>query len=102
MVLACWSCHNKIHHFGWRIHGPPGNRTLHPPEAVTYGPAHAPERPRLFRSGTPDSPDPPDQPRLLEPVAAQSSNKLAPRRSKATCAPDHTKANGSRQSEARC
>ncbi len=43
MVLACWRCHNKIHHFGWQIHGPPGNRTLHPPETATYGPAHAPE-----------------------------------------------------------
>ena len=73
MVLACWSCHNKIHHFGWQIHGPPGRRTLHPPDAENYGPAHAPERPLLFRSGTPDSPDspdPPDQPRLLEPVTA--------------------------------
>ena len=30
--LACWRCHNKIHHFGWQIHGPPGRRTLHPPD----------------------------------------------------------------------
>ena len=44
MVLACWRCHNKIHYFGWQIHGPPGNRTLHPPETATYGPAHAPEQ----------------------------------------------------------
>ncbi|MYH42208.1 MAG: DUF222 domain-containing protein [Acidimicrobiaceae bacterium] len=44
MVLACWRCHNKIHHFGWQIHGPPGNRTLHPPDTATYGPAHAPEQ----------------------------------------------------------
>ena len=93
MVLACWSCHNKIHHFGWQIHGPPGNRTLHPPDAETHGPAHAPDTPRMFKAGTahtperrsflrpgkpttldapttPDSPDPPDQPRLLEPVTA--------------------------------
>ena len=68
MVLACWSCHNKIHHFGWQIHGPPGRHTLHPPDAATYGPAHAPERPCLFRLATPDSPDLPDQPRLLEPA----------------------------------
>ena len=67
MVPACWMCHNKIHHFGWQIHGPPGRRTLHPPDAATYGPAHAPERQRFFRSGIPDSPD---QPRLLEPVTA--------------------------------
>ena len=64
MVPACWRCHNKIHHFGWQIHGPPGRRTLHPPDAATYGPAHAPERLSLFRSGTPD------QPQLLEPVTA--------------------------------
>ena len=44
MVLACWRCHNKIHHLGWQIHGPPGNRTLHPPETATHGPAHAPEQ----------------------------------------------------------
>ena len=34
-VPACWYCHNKIHYFGWQIHGPPGRRTLHPPDAVT-------------------------------------------------------------------
>ena len=43
LVPACWHCHNKIHHFGWRIHGPPGKRTLHPPDSATNGPAHAPE-----------------------------------------------------------
>ena len=93
MVLACWSCHNKIHHFGWQIHGPPGRRTLHPPDAESYGPAHAPDTPRMFGAGTartperpgflrsakpteldapatPDTPDPPDQPQLLELVTA--------------------------------
>ena len=45
LVPACWSCHNKIHHFGWRIHGPPGKRTMHPPDSVVYGPAHAPDPP---------------------------------------------------------
>ena len=45
MVPACWSCHHKIHHFGWQIHGPPGKRTLHPPGAVRHGPAHAPDQP---------------------------------------------------------
>ena len=98
MVLACWRCHHKIHYFGWQIHGPPGQWTLHPPDAVTYGPAHAPERPSLFRSGTSATPD---QPQLLEPVAAQSPNRLALRGQEATCAPDHRQANGSRQSGAR-
>jgi hypothetical protein len=44
MVLACWSCHHKIHHLGWQVCGLPGRRTLHPPGAPTHGPAHAPER----------------------------------------------------------
>ena len=43
MVPACWGCHNKIHYFGWRIHGPPDKRTLHPPDPVTYGPARGPD-----------------------------------------------------------
>ena len=51
MVPACWGCHNKIHYFGWQIHGPPGKRTLHPPDSVTYGSAHAPEQPLLHVPG---------------------------------------------------
>lgn len=98
MVLACWRCHHKIHYFGWQVHGPPGSRTLHPPDTVSYGPAHAPERPSLFCSGTSGAPD---QPRLLEPVAAQSPDMLARRRPEATRAQGHPQANGSRQSGAR-
>ena len=45
LVLACWRCHHKIHHLGWQIHGPPGHRTLHPPDTLNYGPAHAPDQP---------------------------------------------------------
>ena len=45
LVLACWRHHAAVHHFDWRIHGPPGNRTLHPPDTVNYGPAHAPSEP---------------------------------------------------------
>ena len=57
LVPACWSCHNKIHHFGWRIHGPPGKRTMHPPDPVVYGPAHAPDPPGSDRgSGGPSPP----------------------------------------------
>ena len=47
LVLACWSCHNKIHHFGWQIHGPPGNRTLHPLDPLHHAPEHPPP---LFNS----------------------------------------------------
>ena len=72
LVLACWRCHHKIHYLGWQIHGPPGRRTLHPPDTVHYGPAHAPERRSLFRSAASAVPD---QPQLLEPVAAQSPNR---------------------------
>ena len=98
MVLACWSCHHKIHYFGWQIHGPPGRRTLHPPEAETHGPAHAPEPTSLFCS---EAHAAPDQARLLEPVAAQSPNTLVLRIPKATRTPDHSPANRSRQRGAR-
>ena len=57
LVPACWSCHNKIHHFGWQTRGPPGRRILHPPEPVTYGPAHAPDPPGSALS--PGEPSPP-------------------------------------------
>ena len=56
MVLACWGCHNKIHHFNWKIHGPPGRRTLHPPEAMHHGPAHAPDPPQMFEPAAEDVP----------------------------------------------
>ena len=59
IVLACWGCHNKIHYFNWQIHGPPGKRTLHPPDSVTYGPAHAPEQRLLHVPGIEHAPDPP-------------------------------------------
>ena len=45
LVLACWQHHTAIHHFGWQIHGPPGNRTLHPPNHIHHGPAHTPDQP---------------------------------------------------------
>ena len=98
MVLACWRCHHKIHYFGWQIHGPPGRRTLHPPDTVTHGPAHAPERPSLFCS---QATGPPDQARPLEPVTAQSQNMLVPGMPQATPAPDHPQANRHRQRGAR-
>ena len=57
LVPACWGCHNKIHYFGWQIHGPPGQRTLHPPNGVNYGPAHAPEQPIPFERDPESAPD---------------------------------------------
>ena len=57
LVPACWGCHNKIHYFGWQIHGPPGKRTLHPPDGVNYGPAHAPEQPIPFERDPESAPD---------------------------------------------
>ena len=56
MVPACWGCHNKIHYFGWQIHGPPGKRTLHPPNGVNYGPAHAPDSALEFGPGAEHAP----------------------------------------------
>ena len=98
MVLACWRCHNKIHHFGWQIHGPLGNRTLHPPDTVHYGPAHAPEGPSLFHPGTPAAPA---QPQMHEPAAAHSPNSLARSMPAAARAPAHQQVNGSRRGGAR-
>ena len=51
MVPACWGCHNKIHYFNWQIHGPPGKRTLHPPDSVNYGPAQGPDPALEFGPG---------------------------------------------------
>ena len=59
MVPACWGCHNKIHYFGWQIQGPPGKRTLHTPNGVNYGPAHAPEQPLLHVPGPAHAPEQP-------------------------------------------
>lgn len=46
LMLACWGCHQKIHHDGWRV--VPDGRGLHtiaPPERIRHGPAHAPDPP---------------------------------------------------------
>ena len=59
LVLACWQHHTAVHHFGWRIHGPPGNRTLHPPDHIHYGPAHAPDEPMLHTPHPQSQPVPP-------------------------------------------
>ena len=45
MVLICWDCHQRIHHYQWQIRTRRGRHTLHPPERTRYGPAHAPEQP---------------------------------------------------------
>ena len=56
MVPACWGCHNKIHYFGWQVHGPPGKRTLHPPDTVNYGPAQGPDPALEFSPGAEHAP----------------------------------------------
>ena len=59
LVPACWSCHHRIHHDNWQIHKhPDGWHTLHPPDPVSYGPAHAPETAALFKPGPRQEPDP--------------------------------------------
>ena len=62
LVPACWICHHRIHHDGWQIHKrPDGNHTLHPPDRIHYGPAHAPEHPPplLMPDSAQDPPPPP-------------------------------------------
>ena len=73
MVPACWGCHNKIHYFNWQIHGPPGKRTLHPPDSVNYGPAQGPDPALEFGPGADYAPR--RTARLSErPSRAQDSN----------------------------
>ena len=64
LVPACWSCHHRIHHDGWRIlKSPDGNHTLHPPDRIHHGPARAPHHPPLlFKPDTQHGPDPPTPP----------------------------------------
>ena len=68
LVPACWSCHHRIHHDNWQIRkSPDGNHTLHPPDPVNYGPAHAPEQPPMFR---PQSQHDSDHPASTMPIGA--------------------------------
>jgi len=46
MMLACWACHRKIHHHGWReVPDGRGLYTIAPPERIRHGPAHAADLP---------------------------------------------------------
>ena len=48
LMLACWACHHKIHHHGWReVPDGRGLYTIAPPERIRYGPAHAPDPPPI-------------------------------------------------------
>ena len=98
MVPACWGCHNKVHYFRWQIHGPPRKRTLHPPDPMNYGPAHAPDHPPpLLNPDGLHAPDPPQengsqpgearptqnggQPKRPGPAAARAALRDAPAQS---------------------
>ena len=63
LVPSCWDCHDRIHYDDWWIlKSPDGWHTLHPPERVHHGPAHAPDHPthtRLFEPDAQTAPDPP-------------------------------------------
>ena len=76
LVPACWSCHHRIHHDNWQIHKhPDGWHTLHPPDRVSYGPAHAPDHPPpLFRPNRQNQDPPPGDgvAALDEPEGTQS------------------------------
>ena len=95
MVPVCWDCHNKIHIHGWQIRTIDGKHTLHPPQRIHHGPAHAPEEPPQFKTGpetapklssqaaqrqTPTQRDPPDNtgpPMRTGPAAARAALKSA-------------------------
>ena len=58
LVPACWTCHHRIHHDGWQIRKrPDGQHTLHPPDRVNDGPAHAPDQPEGFEFRAEPTPD---------------------------------------------
>ena len=65
MVPVCWDCHQKIHHHQWRIRTTNGTHTLHPPDTVTYGPAHArdPASASLWTAEDPQPATSPSRPR---------------------------------------
>ena len=80
MVPVCWDCHQRIHHHQWQIHTRRGEHSLHPPDRIHFGPAHAPEQPVLQVSGTPpgfDTPAPLSRPTRSEPGTASPSSRTA-------------------------
>ena len=80
LVPACWTCHHRIHHHGWRIHKrPDGNHTLHPPDPVHHGPARAPEEAALFKPGPRPEPDP-NQTRAGPSTAGRASDRAPDQR----------------------
>ena len=80
MMLACWACHQKIHHHGWReVPDGRGLYTIEPPERIRHGPAHAPDPPSgQGPSGSgPSAHGPPDR---CQTEPARSSSTSADRR----------------------
>ena len=45
LMLLCWSCHDKVHHHGWRVVPNGELHTIKPPDTVSHGPARAPDPP---------------------------------------------------------
>ena len=64
LVPGCWDCHHRIHYDHWWIlKSPDGWHTLHPPQRVHHGPAHAPDHPTpapLFEPSAQTAPKPPE------------------------------------------
>ena len=77
LVPACWTCHHRIHHDGWRIHKrPDGNHTLHPPDRIHHGPALAPDQPLLYGPGIERGRDPSTLPRGPDPSHVGSDSPV--------------------------
>ena len=80
LVPACWICHHRIHHDGWRIHkSPDGNHTLHPPDHIHYGPAQAPDPPVLFGPSDHNSLEASAPPVGPQPAAHVAADHAGPR-----------------------
>ena len=80
MMLACWACHQKIHHHGWReVPDGRGLYTIAPPERIRHGPAHAPDPP------PPQGPSPPQA--AIQPGADSASTATPDRAGRAGSSP---------------
>ena len=47
LMLLCWSCHDKVHHHGWRVVPNGELHTIKPPDTARHGPARAPDPPPI-------------------------------------------------------
>ena len=69
MMLLCWSCHQKVHHHGWReVPAGRGLYTIEPLERIRHGPARAADPPSDHGPAPPRGRRQPQPPSMVKPV----------------------------------